>query len=233
MAMEKYAEFNNLKTLTNTHLSTFYNFPPGLQQLSESDVSIEQIPKYLEQVKCSLCNRSVDMYIDIDKEEFKRFYCTVCIGSKKIPQFSSKPEYNGCSNGSSKSEPNNGNGSNTKSQSSQSAFSSPSFSMPVNLQTSSKKSRAKHMHKQCPNYSSMMVQPCSSDCCSHGSVNACQQRYNHFLDVVPCHHSCEKEKVVTALVLHTGDPGSNPGGGNNLSLWFGCFGLTQPREDNE
>uniref|UniRef100_A0A8D9ACM4 Uncharacterized protein n=1 Tax=Cacopsylla melanoneura TaxID=428564 RepID=A0A8D9ACM4_9HEMI len=198
MAMEKYAEFNNLKSLTNSHLSTFYNFPPGLQQLSDTDISVEQIPKYLDQVKCSLCNRSVDMYIDVDKEVFKRFYCSSCIASKKIPQFSSKPEYNGCSNGSLKSDSNNGHGSNTKSQSCQSAFSSPSFSTPVNLQTS-KKSRAKQTHKQCPNYSSMMVQPCSSDCCNHGSVNGCQ-RYNHFLDVGPSchslHHSCEKEKGV-------------------------------------
>ncbi|KAL1450421.1 hypothetical protein WDU94_002789 [Cyamophila willieti] len=39
--------------------------------------------------------------------------------------------------------------------------------------------------------------------------------------------------VDTALVLHAGYPGSNPGGGNNLSLWFVCSGLTQSREDNE
>ncbi|KAI5696799.1 hypothetical protein M8J75_000355 [Diaphorina citri] len=120
-----------MKVQPNNHFSPYFNFTSSLQQLSETpDTPVEQIPKHLELIKCSLCDRTIDMYIDIDKDVVKRFYCLTCIRTKKIPPCSSKPLYNDLSiNGSTKNSSNDIEASSqTKSQSNQTSFSSPSFS---------------------------------------------------------------------------------------------------------
>lgn len=100
--MEKYTDFTNVKQLTHNQLSSYFNFPTGLQQglqqLSETTVAPVDsvpVPRHLELVKCSLCNRTVEMYIDIHEDVFKRFYCSSCISNKKLPPFPTKREYSG------------------------------------------------------------------------------------------------------------------------------------------
>lgn len=87
--MEKIYDFK--QEMVNNQISSYFNYPSSnVQQLSTTTMSTVHIPEQLELIKCSLCEQAIDMYIDIDADVFKRFYCVSCIRNKKITPFLSK-----------------------------------------------------------------------------------------------------------------------------------------------
>lgn len=195
--------------MVNNQISSYFNYPSSnVQQLSTTTMSTVHIPEQLELIKCSLCEQAIDMYIDIDADVFKRFYCVSCIRNKKITPFLSKDvgvHVTPTKHEESHVNHNIDNASKTKSQACQSNFSSPSFTS---------RSAAHSQIQKCSkmkqkSYMTPLFVPCD-ECCSPPVITC--SRGHHYIDEVPSQsmkHTCERSVNKRSWAVNNRRPWSN------------------------